>query len=91
MVLFRERVVVSTIAVMAGAWVTYYTSRDFEFVKFTPFLEEEVERRKREGARMTMKHLDTCTLDYKPEAKQRILEIHAERMKARELEEAKEK
>lgn len=85
---FVQRVVVSTIALVVGAYATYDFSRDFEFIKYTPHLDEEVERRKREGARMSMRQLDTCTLDYKPEAKERLQSIHEEHMKSAQQKEA---
>lgn len=67
-----HRIVVSTLAGMAGTYLVYHLSRDFEFVRYEPFLEEEVERRKRAGTGLTMRTLNECTLDLKPEAKDKF-------------------
>lgn len=68
---FAHRVVVGTLAVLAGAYVVYDTGKDFQFVKFEPHSEEEIARRKRDNVPMLMKHLETCTLDYTAEAKEK--------------------
>ncbi|ODV64781.1 hypothetical protein HYPBUDRAFT_154128 [Hyphopichia burtonii NRRL Y-1933] len=76
---FWQRVVVGTLATIAGVYVMWDTGRDFEFVKFTPHLEEEIERRKRESIGMSMRHTDTRTLDYTPEAKERLKKLVEEK------------
>lgn len=59
-------------ATAIGAYVVMDTGKDLEFVKYTPHSPQEVERRKRENVGMSLKQLETCTLDYKPEAKERL-------------------
>lgn len=78
---FSHRVIVSTLAVLIGSYVVYDNSRDLQLVSYKPFSEEEVARRKREGASMTMKTLDSCTLDYTPEAKEKFRKMEAENSK----------
>lgn len=82
----RGRIIVATLAILLGAYVTYETSKDFEFVKFVPHSPEEVERRKREHIGMSIKHLETRTLDYKPEVKERIKKMMEEKEKEKEKE-----
>lgn len=62
----------------AGAYVVWRTGKDFEFVKFEPYSEEEVERRKREKVPFSIRQLDSRTLDYTPEAKKRLKEYLAQ-------------
>lgn len=75
---FSHRLVVGTFAVFAGAYVVWRTGKDFEFVKFEPYSEEEVERRKREKVPFSIRQLDSRTLDYTPEAKKRLKEYLAQ-------------
>lgn len=84
---FIQRVVVGTLAVIAGAYVLKDAGKDFEFIKFEPHTAEEIERRKKEGVRMSMKSLETRTLDYTPEAKERLRKLIEEK----EQKEAKDK
>ncbi|EEQ36723.1 hypothetical protein FOB63_000796 [Clavispora lusitaniae] len=67
-----HKIVVGTIAVFAGVYAFWQTGKDFQFIKFEPRSEEEVERRKKEGLGLSIKQLETRTLDYTPEAKERI-------------------
>lgn len=69
---FSHRLVVGTLAVFAGIWAFWDAGKDFEFVKFEPHTPEEIERRRREKVGLSIKHLDTRTLDYTPEAKERM-------------------
>lgn len=69
---FSHKVVVSTIAVFVGMYAFNWVGKDFEFVKYTPHLPEEVERRRREKIGLLMRHTDSRTLDYTPEAKDRL-------------------
>lgn len=80
-----HRIIVGTVAVFAGGWVLWDTGKDFEFVKYTPHTPEEIERRKKDHQGLLIKHLETCTLDYTPEAKARLAKM------VREKEEDKEK
>lgn len=82
---FSHKVVSGTLATLAGALLFWKTGSDFEFVKFQPHLAEEVERRKRENIGTSIKHLDTRTLDYTPEAKARLAKGFEEKAR-RELE-----
>ncbi|KAG7663501.1 uncharacterized protein J8A68_002960 [[Candida] subhashii] len=67
-----QRAIVAIVAIAAGAWVVKETGKDLEFVTYTPHTPEEVERRKREKVGFNMTVLETTTLDYKPEAKERM-------------------
>lgn len=67
-----HKIVVGTIATIAGMYMFWQTGKDFEWVKFEPRLKEEVEQRKRDNVRMTMRELDERTLDYTPDAKERL-------------------
>ena len=78
---FINRLIVGTLAVVTGAWVFWDTGKDFEFIKYTPHTPEEVEKRKREHKGLLIKHLETCTLDYTPEAKARLEKLVREREK----------
>lgn len=69
---FIHRFVVGTIALAAGAYLLMDAGKDFEYIKFTPHSSEEVERRKRENIGLQIKQLETRTLDYTPEAKERL-------------------
>lgn len=81
---FVSRAIVSTIALFMGGYLAYEFGKDFEFVKFEPHSPEEVERRKREHIGLSMKQLETRTLDYTPEAKARLHKILEEKEKAQE-------
>lgn len=70
---FSHKLVVSTVAIFIGMYAFHSVGKDFEFVKFTPHLPEEVERRRRENIGLQMRHTDSRTLEYTPEAKERIL------------------
>ena len=74
-----SRFVVATIATILGGYVVYDAGKDFEFVKFEPHSPEEVERRKREKIGISMKQLETSTLDYTPEAKERLRRLMEEK------------
>lgn len=67
-----HKVVVGTLATVIGAYAFYQTAKDFQFVKFTPRLPEEVEMRKREKVGTTITQLDVRTLEYTPEAQERL-------------------
>ncbi|EMG46301.1 hypothetical protein SBY92_002487 [Candida maltosa Xu316] len=67
-----HKLIVGTIAVIAGGYVAYKTGSDFQFVKFVPHSPEEIERRKRENVGLKMTVTDETTLDLTPEAKERI-------------------
>lgn len=67
-----NRIVVGIIATVAGAWMVKETGKDFQFVTFTPFSEDEVQRRKEQKIGMSMRSSDQLTLDYTPEAKDKI-------------------
>lgn len=69
---FSHRFVVGTIALVAGLYLLMDAGRDFEYIKFTPHSAEETERRKKEHVGLLIKQLDTRTLDYTPEAKERL-------------------
>lgn len=87
---FSHKVVVSTIAVFAGIYAFLRAGRDFQFIKYTPHLPEEVERRKKERIGLQMRHTDSRTLEYTPEAKERIRK-GLEEMKVLEQGESPEK
>lgn len=75
-----HRIVVGTLAVLAGAYVVYDTSRDFAFIKFEPHSAEELEKRKKQFEldgkdNWKMTTLEVRTLDYTPEAKERLQEL----------------
>lgn len=76
---FFQRVVVGTLAVLAGAYVLKDAGKDLEFVKFEPHTPEEIERRKRDGVHMTMKTLETRSLNYTPEAQERLRKLIEEK------------
>ena len=76
---FLQRVVVGTLAVLAGAYVLKDAGKDLEFVKFEPHTPEEIERRKRDGVHMTMKTLETRSLNYTPEAQERLRKLIEEK------------
>lgn len=67
-----HKFVVSTIAVAIGSYAFWQIAKDFQLVKFEPRLEEDVQKRKKEGLGIEMHQLDTRTLDYTPEAKKRL-------------------
>lgn len=67
-----HKIVVGTLAVCAGMYAFWQVGRDYQFIKFEPRLQEEIDRRKREGEGISIKHLETRTLDYTPEAKERL-------------------
>lgn len=69
---FSHKLVVSTVAVVVGFYAAWHAGRDFQFIRFEPHSPEEVEKRKRENARLQMRQLDSRTLDYTPEAKERM-------------------
>lgn len=74
-----NRIIVGTLAVIAGIWVIKDAGKDFQFIKFEPHSEEEIERRKRDNVPMTMTHTDQRTLDYTPEAKERLKKLIEEK------------
>lgn len=67
-----HKIVVSTIATVIGCYAFWQVAKDFQLVKFEPRLEEDVQKRKKEGLGIEMHQLDTRTLDYTPEAKKRL-------------------
>ncbi|OBA23973.1 hypothetical protein METBIDRAFT_65453 [Metschnikowia bicuspidata var. bicuspidata NRRL YB-4993] len=69
---FSHKIIVSTIATAVGIYGFWLTAKDFEFVKFVPRSPEEIEIRRKENIGLQIKHLETRTLDYTPEAKARI-------------------
>ncbi|MCH0628453.1 hypothetical protein JNB11_00465 [Kocuria palustris] len=71
---FTHRVVVSTLAVLAGIWVIKSLGSDFQWVKFEPHPPEEIERRQRENVPLKMLMADERTLEYTPEARKRFEE-----------------
>lgn len=83
---FKHRLIVGTLAIIAGAWVIKDAGKDFEFIKFEPHSTEEVERRKREHVKTTFKALETRTLEYTPEAKERLRKLIEEKDDASSLE-----
>lgn len=74
-----QRFIVGAIALAAGTYVVYDTGRDFQFIKYEPFSKEEVERRKQEGKKFSMTTTNTRTLDYTPEAKERLKKLIEEK------------
>ena len=70
-----HRVLVATVAVALGVWTTKEFLRNYLFVTYTPFSEEEVERRQQENLKWKVKTLDTCTLEYTPEAKETLRQL----------------
>lgn len=79
-----HKVVVSTLAIAVGIFGFWLTAKDFQFIKYEPRSPEEVEIRKRENIGLQIKHLETRTLDYTPEAKARIAKKIAELEQAEE-------
>lgn len=75
----KGRVIVATIAVLLGGYVTYDAGKDFQFIKFEPHSAEEIERRKKEKVGLSIKHLETRTLDYTDEAKARMKQLIEEK------------
>ncbi|EGV66349.1 hypothetical protein PSN45_003042 [Yamadazyma tenuis] len=73
------RIIVATIATFAGAYVVYDTGKDFEFIKFEPRTSEEIEQRKKEHVGMSIKQLETRTLEYTPEARSRLKKLIEEK------------
>lgn len=67
-----HKIAVGTIAVFAGVYAFWQTGKDFQFIKYEPRSQEEIEQRKKEGLGFEIKHLESRTLDYTPEAKQRM-------------------
>lgn len=70
-----NRIIVGTLATIAGIYVMFDAGKDFQYIKFEPHLPEEIERRKREKVGFSMKSLDTRTLEYTPEAKERLKKL----------------
>ncbi|CAI5759987.1 unnamed protein product [Candida verbasci] len=69
-----HKIIVGLIATFLGGYVTYKTGSDFEFVKFEPRREEEIEKLKKDGKNpFEVKFLDQVSLNLKPEAEARIL------------------
>ncbi|KAF8003201.1 hypothetical protein OXX80_003532 [Metschnikowia pulcherrima] len=75
---FSHKVVVSTIAIGVGILGFWQTAKDFEFIKYEPRSPEEIEIRRRENIGLQIKHLETRTLDYTPEAKARLAQRFSE-------------
>lgn len=69
---FSHKLIVATIAMAVGMYAFNSVGKDFEFIKYTPHLPEEVERRKQERIGFQFRHTDSRTLEYTPEAKERI-------------------
>lgn len=84
---FLHKLIVGTVATVAGIYVMLDAGKDFEYVRFEPHSKEEMERRKREGVGMSMKTADTMTLDYTPEAKERLRRLIEEKERGSELKE----
>ncbi|ODV81594.1 uncharacterized protein CANTADRAFT_44412 [Suhomyces tanzawaensis NRRL Y-17324] len=78
---FINRLIVGTIATIAGIYVIKDAGKDFEWIKFEPHSPDEIERRRKEGVGMKMKTLETRTLDYTPEAKERLKKLVEENQK----------
>lgn len=72
---FIHKLIVGTIATVAGIYTMLDAGKDFEYIKFEPHLPEEIERRKLDNSGLSIKYLDTRTLDYKPEAKERLRKL----------------
>lgn len=70
-----NRIIVGTLATIAGIYVMFDAGKDFQYIKFEPHLAEEIERRKREKIGFSMKSLETRTLEYTPEAKERLKKL----------------
>lgn len=68
-----HKVVVGTFATIIGAWAFWQVGKDFQFIKFEPRLAEEIERRKKEGTGLEIRSLETRSLEYTPEAKERLM------------------
>ncbi|GEQ66481.1 hypothetical protein JCM33374_g144 [Metschnikowia sp. JCM 33374] len=81
---FSHKVVVSTLAICVGIFGFWQTAKDFQFIKYEPRSPEEVEMRRRENIGLQIKHLETRTLDYTPEAKARLSKKLAEHKHAEE-------
>ncbi|CAH2351130.1 hypothetical protein CLIB1423_03S00210 [[Candida] railenensis] len=80
---FLHKLIVGTVAVAVGVYAAWDASKDFELVKYTPFSEEEVLKRQQEKKGLKITHLDTRTLDYTPEAKERLRKVaEEEKLKA---------
>lgn len=84
-----NRIIVGTIAVIAGIWVIKDAGKDFQFIKFEPHSPEEIQRRKDENIGMTMRLTDSRTLDYTPEAKARLKKLIEEKNRETEQNEKK--
>lgn len=67
-----HKIVVGSVAVAAGTWLFWQFAKDFQFVKFEPRSAEEIKKRQEENIPMSIKQLDTRTLEYTPEAKERL-------------------
>ncbi|KAK6458771.1 uncharacterized protein RJT20DRAFT_8824 [Scheffersomyces xylosifermentans] len=78
---FKNRLIVGTIAILAGAYVIKDAGKDFEFIKYEPHSPEEVEKRRQEKFKTTFKALETRTLNYTPEAKERLKKLVEENEK----------
>ncbi|KAK6462938.1 hypothetical protein DFJ63DRAFT_334514 [Scheffersomyces coipomensis] len=78
---FINRLIVGTIAMAAGIYVTMDAGKDFEFIKYVPHSPEEVERRKRENIGLSLKYMETSTLKYTPEAEERFKKLVDEKQK----------
>lgn len=74
-----HRVIVGTVALIAGTWLLLDAGKDFEYIKFEPHSQEEIERRKKENVGIQIKHLESRTLDYTPEAKERLRKLIEEK------------
>lgn len=79
-----HKIIVGTLATIAGIYVMFDAGKDFEYIKFEPHLPEEIERRKRENIGLSMKSLDTRTLEYTPEAKARLKKLIEEENQKKE-------
>ncbi|KAK6205499.1 uncharacterized protein RJT21DRAFT_117981 [Scheffersomyces amazonensis] len=79
-----QRFIVAAVALLAGAYVVMDSGKDFEFIKFEPHSPEEIERRKRENVGLSLKVLETSTLNYTPEAKERLRKLIEEKSKETE-------
>lgn len=84
-----HKIVVGTLAVCAGMYAFWTVGRDYQFVKFEPRLKEDIERRQKEGVGISIQHLETRTLDYTPEAKERLRKGLEERLRKDNGEESK--
>lgn len=84
---FSHRLIVGSVAVVTGIYAFWQVGKDYEFIKKEPRSPEEIEERRKQHLGLQIKHLETRTLEYTPEAKQRLRAMMEQKQKE-ELESA---